>query len=150
MIREMRLFSVGLAVVAGTSFGSPVQANLKGNLIIEVNGLRNQRGLLCFKVFANAKDFPSGGGPGQCLKIQQTPLTVTISELSSGSYAIAVFHDQNGDRQLNRNGLGIPLEGYGFSRNPVVRTGPPRFGDAAVVLAGANTRVKIQMQYGGS
>jgi len=33
--------------------------------------------------------------------------------------------------KANRNFLGI-LEGFGFSRNPVIRTGPPKFNDAAV------------------
>lgn len=140
-----------LTIALGISNSAPASANLKGNLTIEVNELKNQRGLICFKVFAGAKGFPNGDESAvrrQCQKIQQTPVSVTFSNLNSGSYAVAVFHDLNGDRQLNRNALGIPTEGYGFSRNPAVRTGPPQFGAAAIVLAGPSTQIQIRMQYG--
>jgi uncharacterized protein (DUF2141 family) len=137
-------------IALGLSYPVPVDANLKGNLTIAVSELKNQQGFICFKVFSGAKGFPNGDENAirrQCQKIQQIPVTVTFSKLNSGSYAVAVFHDLNGDRQLNRNSLGMPTEGYGFSRNPVVRTGPPQFGAAAIVLAGPSTQIQIRMQY---
>ena len=47
-------------------------------------------------------------------------------------FAIAAYHDENGDDQLNLNRIGIPAERYGFSRNARGLTGPPPFGDAVV------------------
>ena len=41
--------------------------------------------------------------------------------------AVAAYHDENNDGQLNRNRLGIPSERYGFSRNARGMTGPPSF-----------------------
>ncbi|GAA6620321.1 hypothetical protein NUACC26_061370 [Scytonema sp. NUACC26] len=74
------------------------------------------------------------------------PLTVTFKNLQPGSYAVAVLHDTNSDKKANRNGLGIPLEGFGFSENPVIRTGPPKFNDA-VLVAGSTTNIQIQLNY---
>ena len=61
------------------------------------------------------------------------PLKATAGRSSSGSenvkpgnYAIAVFHDLNGNGKLDRNLIGLPSEPYGFS-NDVGRRGFPSF-----------------------
>ena len=46
--------------------------------------------------------------------------------LPSGDYAIALFHDENANGRLDRV-AGIPTEGVGFSNNPQLLFGPPRF-----------------------
>lgn len=128
------------------------QAQLKGNLTVEIDGLSSPKGLICLKLFSGSRGFPNGNENavrGQCSKITETPVTVTFKNLNTGSYAVAVFHDLNGDQKFNRNGLGIPTEGYGFSKNPVVRVGPPKFGDAVFLLVGSSTNIKIRMQYLG-
>lgn len=138
----------GLGVLAATT--TSARADLKGNLTIEVAGLQNHRGLLCLKVFSGTKGFPNSNDSAvkrQCFKITASPMTVTFTDLNMGGYAVAVFHDANGDRQLNRNSLGMPIEGYGFSRNPTTRTGPPQFSDAVFMLAGSSTSITIRMHY---
>ena len=60
--------------------------------------------------------------------------SVELSELEPGTYAIAIYHDENEDVVLNRNIFGIPKEGFGFSRNPKIRFGPPKFGEVAVQI----------------
>jgi uncharacterized protein (DUF2141 family) len=40
---------------------------------------------------------------------------VVFSNLDPGRYAIIVFHDENGNGELDKNVLGIPTEPYGFS-----------------------------------
>lgn len=149
MISGIRVVGVVTAAIVLSIVSEQARADLKGNLTIEVENLRSQKGEVCLRVFSSANGFP-GGQEGivkqQCVKIQQTPLTVQFTNLKNGSYAIAAFHDSNSDRQLNRNALGIPTEDFGFSRNPQILTGPPRFGDAAFMLAGPRTTLKIRMQ----
>jgi uncharacterized protein (DUF2141 family) len=43
--------------------------------------------------------------------------------------------------------LGIPREGFGFSRNPVVRFGAPRFNNVSMQLGPGYTRIRIRLQY---
>ena len=57
-----------------------------------------------------------------------------------------MLHDANGDNQMNRNALGVPTEGFGFSRNPSILKGVPTFNDAAVAVQGA-TQTQIQLVY---
>jgi uncharacterized protein (DUF2141 family) len=125
-------------------------ASFNGKLNVRIDGLKSQRGQVCLTVFSTSRGFPDNGKralSAQCTKISQTPQTVTFPNLKPGNYAVAVVHDANNDGALNRNALGIPTEGFGFSNNPVIRTGPPKFGESAVLVAGPNTNIQIQLQY---
>ena len=146
-----KLIPFSLAVVTLLVSTGHALAQLKGNLIVGVSGLTNQQGLLCMKVFGGSQGFPDGDAKAvkqECVKITGNSMQFKYSGLPSGSYAIAVYHDANGDRKLNRNSAGMPTEGYGFSNNPVVKAGPPKFGQAVFLIAGPNTRKNIQMRYG--
>jgi uncharacterized protein (DUF2141 family) len=57
--------------------------------------------------------------------------------------AIAVYHDENNDGQLNRNRLGIPTERYGFSRNARGLTGPPGFEQAVIRRPKAGETIEL-------
>jgi uncharacterized protein (DUF2141 family) len=52
--------------------------------------------------------------------------------LKPGRYAVAVYHDENDNGELDTNLLGIPTEGYGFSNDATGFAGPPDFDAAAV------------------
>ncbi|MGL5795737.1 MAG: DUF2141 domain-containing protein, partial [Waterburya sp.] len=67
--------------------------------------------------------------------------TLTINNLHLGSYALAIFHDVNGDGELNRDFLGIPQEGFGFSQNPEIYTSPPSFEESVVSIKSAETNL---------
>jgi uncharacterized protein (DUF2141 family) len=83
----------------------------------------------------------------QCEKITYNPFTIMLRDIPPGSYAAAIFHDVYGDHKLHRNSLGMPTVGYGFSNNPVVRNGPPKYGDCVFIVAGPHTSIKIKMNY---
>lgn len=124
--------------------------NLSGNLTVEINGFRNREGQACVSLFASSQGFPNNRKnvvQRQCNKITSIPLTVNFTNLKAGNYAVAIIHDTNGDGTLNRNDIGMPIEGYGFSRNPEIRTAAPKFNDAAVLIAGPNTSVQVQLVY---
>jgi uncharacterized protein (DUF2141 family) len=157
MVKGLRI-GFGVIVLLGSGLlantihaQSTAQSKFKGNLTVEVSGLQTQTGLLCIRLFTESKGFPEGSEKStkrECVKISEDPMRLSFKNLPAGSYAVAAFHDVNGDRKLNRNSTGIPTEGYGFSNNPVVKTGPPKFGQAVFLVAGPNTGVKIQMKYG--
>ena len=71
-----------------------------------------------------------------------------FSGLPAGSYALSAFHDENGNGRLDTF-AGIPREGFGFSRNPGIRFGPPSFAQARFTLeagaAGQNVRMKYML-----
>lgn len=70
-------------------------------------------------------------------------VSVSIPGLSTGPYAVAVFHDENQNGVVDTNWLGLPKEGFGFSRLSPLRI--PSF-DEASFSAGAKV-VPIQLRY---
>lgn len=44
-------------------------------------------------------------------------MTVNFADLKPGEYAIKAYYDEDSDRDLDVNMLGIPDEAYGFSKN---------------------------------
>jgi len=58
-------------------------------------------------------------------------LTVLISDLPPGKYAVAAYVDKNRSGRQDKNFLGVPKEIYGFSNDARGLFGPPDFAAAA-------------------
>jgi uncharacterized protein (DUF2141 family) len=71
---------------------------------------------------------------------------IRIRDVPPGDYAVSVIHDENGNGRLDKF-VGIPREGFGFSRNPRMRMGPPRFDECRVSVPAAGARETIRMKY---
>ncbi|MEM9092817.1 MAG: DUF2141 domain-containing protein [Cyanobacteria bacterium P01_F01_bin.53] len=74
-------------------------------------------------------------------------LAVTFPDIAPGTYAVSVLHDKNADGELNTGNFGIPLEGFGFSQNPEIRTAAPEFSEAAIVVVGRETTTQVELIY---
>ncbi len=63
-------------------------------------------------------------------KITNKQCTLTINDLKPSKYAFKYFHDENNNnKKMDTNVIGIPKEGYGFSNNAKGRFAPPDFKD---------------------
>ncbi len=150
MNKRWQIACLSLACLSNFSFLPVAKGIVNSEITVTIDGLKNLKGQICLSVFDSSQGFPSNSDraiQGQCLKVSKDPIKVTFSNLPAGSYAVAVIHDANSDRSLNTNALGIPTEGFGFSRNPQIMTGPPKFGDSVVFIAGANTEIAIRLKY---
>ena len=57
-------------------------------------------------------------------------VTAVFQHVPPGEYAVSVYHDEDGNGELNKKGpFGIPSEAYGFSNNPRAYFGPPDYED---------------------
>lgn len=77
---------------------------------------------------------------------QAAHVPLAFGDLPSGDYAIALIHDENGNGRLDKV-LGIPREGFGFSRNPAIRFGPPKFAAARFAIASGEVDAPIRVKY---
>ena len=59
---------------------------------------------------------------------------VVLKDLPEGTYAIAAFHDENGNGELDTNIMGIPKEPLGFSKGKMKTFGPPSFAECSFKL----------------
>jgi uncharacterized protein (DUF2141 family) len=118
---------------------------------LEVSGIERAEGLLQVALYAESgkNGFPNDGVP---LKLVSVPvgekggLRVSLKDLERGKYAIAVFHDVNGNGQLDKNFLGIPTEPFGFSNDPTIFLGAPGFERCAFSVANEKTELKIRLK----
>ena len=71
-------------------------------------------------------------------------------DIPPGRYGIIVFHDENDDGRLDKDMLGIPTEGYGFSNNARGFFSAPSFEDAAVTVGADVVHTVILLDYPGT
>ncbi len=127
----------------------PPSASGTGTIEVECVELRHDRGELVCALYDRADTFPreSGVRAGAYAKIEAGRAVCRFDGLPPGRYAVAAFHDEDGDRKL-KTVLGIPREGYGFSNDARPGTfGPPKFAAAAFDFDGTATRVKVRIHY---
>ena len=73
--------------------------------------------------------------------------TVVIDSLPAGTYAIALYQDQNDNGVMDKNWLGIPTEPLGFSNAQLRTFGPPSFKACAFTrTTGENTNLSIPLE----
>jgi uncharacterized protein (DUF2141 family) len=118
------------------------------DLTIEVTGLRNGDGLLRLALFDDAREFPEGAA----LRREDVPaaherMLVNLPDLPPGTYAVALFHDENGDNEFATSFLGIPREGYGFSNDASAFLSAPGFHESAFELPDGGGRIQITVRY---
>lgn len=125
-----------------------VSAAPNGQLEVSIERLRNRRGTLHLCLTRDPAHFPNCAGDANALKmsVPATTGSVRFDRIEPGAYALSVFHDENRNGRLDTF-VGIPREGFGFSRNPVVRFGAPRFRQVSIDLPAGLTRQAVRMQY---
>jgi uncharacterized protein (DUF2141 family) len=72
--------------------------------------------------------------------------TVVFNNMPYGEYAVAVFHDENGNGKMDTHIFGIPKEGVGASNNKM-GFGPPSFKDSAFMLNEPDKTITVDVKY---
>jgi uncharacterized protein (DUF2141 family) len=115
---------------------------------IRVAGLRNTHGRIQICLTRNPRHFPDCAKDPSALTrtVPASAPTAVFDNVAPGTYAVALFHDENGNRKLDKS-LGMPREGFGFSRNPKIRMGPPKFAESSVAITSGSARIDIRIKY---
>lgn len=118
------------------------------SLEIDVVKLRSQKGLLRICLTARPQSFPDCKNDAQALSrsVPASQTAITFDGLAPGTYAVAIIHDENGNARLDTL-MGIPREGFGFSRNPAIGFGPPSFNAARFVVDATAAPQQVRMRY---
>lgn len=126
----------------------PSMASFAG-VKVEVSGIANQRGDICVMVFSSELGFPDD--PAKAFIKFAVPakaakggvVRIEVPDLKNGSFAFVALHDEDGNRKLKKNFLGVPKEGVAVSNYPKLR--PPSFKKAAV--KNPNGVLKLKLSY---
>jgi uncharacterized protein (DUF2141 family) len=74
-------------------------------------------------------------------------VTFMLRDVAPGRYAIATFHDENGNGQMDFNFIGYPTEGYAFSHDIRPFLSAPSFESCAFDVGIDDLAVTIHMVY---
>ncbi len=133
----------GCAVSIGDS-GDVVRvpAPAASSLTVRLQGIETPKGQIMLAMFDSAAAHDRGGEPVRAAAVPVTGASAvtTFEGLAPGDYAIKLFHDLDGDNQMDTNPFGMPIEPFAFSNDAKAEGGPAMWEATRFpVAAGANT-----------
>ena len=117
-----RLSLIGIGALFAASAASA------GEVVVTIDDIRSTEGMLYGQVFRGEAGFAGEAAPVFSFTMEPAMPSTSLSvALSPGTYAIRIFHDVDGDGELDRTFLGIPSEPWATSNNAVGSFGPPNW-----------------------
>ena len=135
------------ALFRPAAFGEETARLGTTDLHIEVSGVKSTKGVVQYAVFDSPRHFPSRIGRVAKGEVPaSSPKTeIVVKGLRPGTYAVAIFHDENRNDDFDQGIFGIPLEDYGFSNNVMGFFSAPDFDDAKFAVSGLHTTISIKI-----
>ncbi len=126
--------SASAAPVAGAS-----------TVTLTFDGITTPTGVIMVALFDSADAYGGAGAPVRAVAapVDGTRASVTMSGLVPGRYAAKLFHDINGDGEMQTNSFGMPTEPFAFSNNAPANMGPATWDAAAFTVAAGVTAQTI-------
>jgi uncharacterized protein (DUF2141 family) len=139
---------VALLLLAADPPAAPAAGG--ATLVVQVEGLKDDQGKVHAALYASEDGFPTK--PEKALRHVDAPISggrarAVFEGIPPGGYAVAVYHDENGNGRLDTGFLGIPTEGLGSSNDAKGFMGPPSFEKARVEVAPGENRITVQVSY---
>jgi uncharacterized protein (DUF2141 family) len=119
-------------------------------LYVRVEGVRSSQGLVAVTLYADdRRRFLAKRGS---LYVGRVPARAGVTRAciyvpQPGIWAIAVYHDADGNRKLTKNAIGLPSEGGGFSNNPSTFFGLPSFSSTRFAVKASGQEIRVKLRY---
>ncbi len=96
--------------------GTPVMADVPAtDLVVHAQGFTHDRGQAVASLFREGDDIFQKPRLRVMAKVQGGNATLVFPRMAYGYYAVLVFHDENGNDDLDHNLLRFPAEPLGYS-----------------------------------
>ena len=112
-------------------------------------GVQGSKGVIGFVVFTTKEGWPEKhvlAFRKKAAAAKPGDISVVIPDMRPGRYAIAMIHDENENKRVDKKPSGRPREGWGVSNNLSAKLKPPGF-EAASLEIKCGARVAIRVQY---
>jgi uncharacterized protein (DUF2141 family) len=117
---------------------------------VTVEKVRSSKGLITAVLYDdNPKTFLKNGARLDRIRVEASEgrTELCLNAPAAGRYAVALYHDENGNKEFDTDFLGIPTEGYGFSQNPGFRFGKPDVEETVFAIESDPVALSISMLY---
>jgi uncharacterized protein (DUF2141 family) len=148
-MKGLVLFAMSLSSVlvpAASAADPPVTAVLT----VRISQLRSNDGQVGCSLYTSAEGFPTDSSKAvqrRWCPIKDRASTCVFDPIPAGTYAVACFHDENGNGQLDKGLFGIPKEGTVVSNHAKGTLGPPPWDKAKFSFPGTPTTLDLRMGY---
>jgi len=107
----------------------------KSTLSLNVTGMDKIEGQLMVALFDTEKAYEDDTPlKGEIVNVTSDSVKVKFSKLRIGDYAFKLFHDENGNGELDTDMLGIPSEPYYFSNDASDPFSAPEWDEARFLV----------------
>lgn len=130
---SLALAAALIAPVSGSAMADETSPG--ATVTVEFTGIAPQDGSLYIALFSSEEAWRNSDAlDGKIVEVDGETANATFENVPAGAYGLKIFHDVNGNGELDVNGFGIPREPYAFSNNAPVRFGPPSWSAAAFTV----------------
>ena len=116
-------------------------------LSLIIKNLRSSTAPVIVSIYGTENKFPEQTGQLKEYKFKPkgNVLTAKITDVPFGTYAIALYQDENSNGKIDKNFIGYPTEGFAFSNNfkPTIKA--PSFKNCAFIYSKQASTIKIKM-----
>ncbi|MFT6959309.1 MAG: hypothetical protein ACJA17_000397 [Polaribacter sp.] len=113
-------------------------------LTVNIAGLHSDNGSLLVGIYSTKEDFLKKPFKSAIIKIINKKSMVIFKDIPKGAYAVSFVHDENDNKKMDTNFIGIPKEDFGCSNNATGFMGPPKYEDAKFQLT-KNKTINIKI-----
>lgn len=127
----------------------PAPASPKAELNVTLSGLRSAKGVVQLCLTRRASGWLDCAHDNAAMKLATPasgPRQLNFGPLQPGTYALLVFHDENANGKLDTT-MKIPREGFGFSNNPRIRMGAPRYDEVRFTVPAGSSMQSVRLRY---
>lgn len=110
----------------------------EGTIVADLHDDIKENFLVWDKVVLRVRKSASEGDTKFCMPLKKP-----------GDYAIAIYHDKNGNKEFDKNFLGIPKEHFGMSGDPKFGMKSPEYEEAVFTVPNKGADVEITLYSAG-
>lgn len=116
-------------------------------LTVVVSNLTSATSPVIISVYHSKSKFLGLNTQFKTYKVKPTSKTLSmqIKDIKYGEYAIALYQDVNNNGHIDKNFIGVPTEGYGFSNNIEPSIKAPSFTDCKFDYSASANTIKISL-----
>jgi uncharacterized protein (DUF2141 family) len=117
---------------------------------VKVTGIRSGKGKIILNVFKNNDTYDKEQPCKKYVFDKKTLANGTLvvdCDLEPGTYGITLVDDENANGKIDKNLIGMPKEGFGFSNFFMEKMKKPVFDDFKIDLKSPNNKVEIKVKY---
>lgn len=146
----------GIALAGGPAAGqvetpeNGCDTTTPAKIQVTVEKVRSSNGLITAVLYDdNPKTFLKEGARLDRIRVDalEGETVLCLEAPAAGRYSVTLYHDENGNKKFDQDFIGVPTEGYGFSRNPGFRLGKPDVEETLFSLDGEPVSLRISLLY---